>query len=111
MHIQERRIAKRFPLELRGYAIINGSNVDMRTRNVSQGGGLVKFASHITFKQGMKLLVRFDIGFMARAIICRCDNDALYSIMFDRFDACSDLVLIAYLIRYERHLPTGVTIQ
>lgn len=111
MHIKEQRIAKRFPLELRGYAIINGSNIEMRTRNVSQGGGLVKFATHITLKKGMKLLVRFDIGFMARAIICRCGNDTLYSIMFDRFDAYSDLVLIAYLVRYEQHLPTGVTIQ
>ncbi len=107
MNMQERRSGKRFPLEFNGYAIINGSNVDLKTRDVSQGGALVKFVTHTPLKKGTKVLVRFDIGFMGRAIICRFntrDNCTLYSIKFDRFDSYSDLMLIAYLIKYERHL-------
>jgi len=114
MHTQERRIAKRFLLELSGYAIINGSNVDLKTRDISQGGALVEFVTHVSFRKGMKVLVRLGIGFMGRAVICRRDasnNSVLYSIQFDRFDAHSDLMLIAYLIKYERHQPGGKVIQ
>lgn len=114
MHTQERRRAKRFPLKLRGYAIINGINVDLQTRDVSQGGSLVKFATHVPLRQGTKLLIRLEIGLLGRAIICRAsagDNSTLYSIRFDRFDSYSDLILISYLIKYERHLPERPTIQ
>jgi len=106
MHIQERRISKRFPLELQGYAIINGSNVDLKTYDVSQGGALVKFVTHSILKSGTKILVRLNFGFLGRGIICRIitlDNRTLYSLRFDRFDSYSDLMLIACLIKYERH--------
>jgi hypothetical protein len=112
MHVQERRSAKRFPLELQGYAIINGSSVDLKTHDVSPEGALVKLGTHFLLKNGTKLLVRLKIGFMGRAIIFRvntCDNRTLYSLKFDRFDSYSDLILIAYLIKYEHHLPAGPT--
>ena len=114
MHIQERRNAKRLPLELQGRAIIDGSSVDLKTHDVSQGGALVKFVTHTCLKNGTKLLIRLDIGFMGRAIICRIitrDNRTLYSLKFDRFDSYSDLLLIAYLIKYEQHLPGAAIIQ
>ena len=114
MYLHERRSAKRFPLELQGYAIINGCNIDLKTRDVSPGGSMVKFATHTALRKGMKLLVLLDIGFMGRAVVCRactCDNCTLYSIRFDRFDAYSDLILIAYLIKHERNLLKGPTIQ
>jgi hypothetical protein len=112
MFIQERRNAKRFPLELQGHAIINGSNVDLKTHDVSQGGVLVKFVTHTLLKNGTKILIRLNIGFMGRGIICHTrDNCDLYSLKFDRFDSYSDLILIAYLIKYERHLPVGQIIQ
>ncbi len=82
----------------------------MKTRDISQGGALVEFVSHTLLKNGTKLLVRLGIGVMGRAIVCRqqnCDNCALYSLRFDRFDAYSDLILISYLIKYERHQPVG----
>jgi hypothetical protein len=110
MHILEQRSGKRFPLELRGYAIINGSNIDLKTRDVSQGGALVKLVTHASLKKGTKLLVRLNIGFVGRAIIGRIntrDNCTLYSLKFDRFDFNSDLMLIAYLIKYEQHRPEG----
>lgn len=114
MHIQERRSAKRFPLQLQGCAIINGSNVDLETLNVSQGGALVQLFTHTHLKNGTKLRVRLNIGFMGRGIVCRFntrDNSDLYSLKFDRFDAHSDLVLIAYLIKYERRHSGGASIQ
>ena len=112
MHIQERRNTKRFLLELQGYAIINGSNIDLKTHDVSQGGALVKLVTHTLLKNGTKILVRFNIGFMGRAIVCRLNTrDALYSLKFDRFDSYSDLILIAYLIKYENHLPGSAAIQ
>jgi hypothetical protein len=114
MNIQERRSTKRFPLELQGYAIINGSNVDLKTCDVSQGGALVQLFTHTHLKNGTKLLVRLEIGFMGRAIICRFntrDNCALYSLKFDRFDSYSDLILIAYLIKHERRQSGRSSIQ
>ena len=114
MHLHERRVAKRFLLELTGYAIVNGSNVDMRTRDISEGGAQVEFVTHVPLKKGTKLLVRLGIGFMGRAVICRCgthDNRVLYSLRFDRFDSYSDLILIAYLVKYERHQPLKTRIQ
>jgi hypothetical protein len=47
---------------------------------------------------------------VGRAIIGRIntrDNCTLYSLKFDRFDFNSDLMLIAYLIKYEQHRPEG----
>ena len=114
MHIHERRIGTRFPLELKGYAIINGSNVDLKTHDVSQGGALVKLVTHTLLKNGTRLLIRLNIGFMGRAIISRNNthgNCTLYSLKFDRFDFYSDLILIAYLIKYEHHQPEGAIIQ
>lgn len=112
--MQERRSTKRYPLELYGYAIVNGCNIGLRTRDISQGGGLVRLATHVCLRTGTKLLIRFDIGVMGRAIICRtgfAEAGGLYSIRFDRFDSYSDLILIAHLIRYEQHLPAGKSIQ
>ncbi len=114
MHIQERRAAPRFPLDSTGCAIINGSNVDLKTHDVSQGGALVEFVALTSLKKGTKLRVRLNIGFIGRAIICRVNtsnNCTLYSLKFDRFDFYSDLVLSAYFVKYDRHLSGTCTIH
>ena len=110
MHIQERRDAPRFPLDSTGCAIINGSNVDLTTHDVSQGGALVEFLAAPSLKKGMKLRVHLNIGFIGRAIVCRVNtrnNRTLYSLKFDRFDFYSDLALSAYFVKYE-HQRSGV---
>lgn len=114
MHMQERRNNKRFLLDSSGCAIINGSNVDLKTCDVSQGGALVEFAAPPALKKGMRLRVRLNIGFIGRAIVCRIntrDNRTLYSLKFDRFDFYSDLVLSAYFVKYEHHLAEARTIH
>lgn len=114
MHMQERRNANRFPLNATGCAIINGSNVDLLTHDVSQGGALVEFAGIHFLKNGTKLRVQLNIGFTGRAIVCRVNtsnNRTLYSLKFDRFDFYSDLVLSAYFVKYEHHRSGAVTIH
>lgn len=104
MHIHERRIGNRFPLKLQGNAIIRGHHFDLTTHDVSQGGALVKFFTSSSLQKGTKINIRLNIGFIGRALICRInthDNCDLYSVKFDRFDSFSDLLLIAYLNKYE----------
>jgi hypothetical protein len=114
MHIQEQRSSNRFPVESTGCAIINGSNVDLKTHDVSQGGALVEFLSLTSLKKGMKLRICLTIGFTGRAIVCRVNtrnNRTLYSLVFDRFDFYSDLALSAYFVKHEHHLSEAVTIH
>lgn len=114
MHTNERRGSKRIPLELHGYAVINGVSADLKTRDISQGGALVKLATSTALRRRMKLLVRLNIGFMGRGTVCwvkTCAHCILYGIRFERFDHHSDLLLIAYLIRHERQLSGKTSIQ
>jgi len=114
MHIQERRIANRFPLASSGCAIINGNNVDLKTHDVSQGGALVEFVAPPPLKNGTRLRIRLDIGLIGKATVCRVntrDNRTLYSLKFNRFDFYSDLVLSAYFVKHEHHLSGAITIH
>ena len=107
MAARERRGAQRVPLELQGYAIINGSVVGLRTRDISQSGGLLRLATDTPLHSGTRLLVRLDMRLRGMAAICRVSGQgrcALYGVRFDRFDAHSDLILLAYLVRYEQNL-------
>jgi hypothetical protein len=114
MDIQERRSAKRFPLELKGSVFINGINIDLKTHDVSLGGTLVEFVTPSSLKGATKVRVRLNIGFSGRAIVCRVnthDNCTLHGLKFDRFDFYSDLVLNAYLVQHQQHLPVASTIS
>ena len=111
---QERRRNKRFPLTVPGYAIINGSSVDLATHDISQDGALVQLNVRIALRSKSKLLVRLNIGFMGLAKICRLETLAhhtLYGLKFERFDHHSDLLLIAYLLKHERYQPGHTPIQ
>jgi len=105
MHTHERRSSTRFPFDLTGYAIINGNNARLNTRDISLGGALVEFIYLLNFlKVGTKMQVRLNIGVTGRAIVCRVnirDNCTLYSLKYDRFDSYSDLILSAYFVKYE----------
>jgi len=103
MHIQERRNAHRYPLDIKGCVIINGRNVDLEVHDVSLGGASVKFAAPISLKKGTRLRILLNIGFVGRASICwinASNNCTLYGLKFDRFDFYSDLVLGAYLVKH-----------
>lgn len=114
MHIQERRSSNRFPVNSTGCAIINGSNVDLLTHDISLGGALVEFLVSPSLKKGTRLRVHLNVGFVGRAIVSRVntrDNRILYSLKFDRFDFYSDLVLSAYFVKHEHHLSETATIH
>lgn len=99
----ERRGAKRFPLELCGYAIINGDAVQLRTHDISQGGSLLQIDMDVPLEIGSNLLVRLDVPMKGKAVICRVIANGqyiLYGVRFDRFDFHSDLILLAYLVRH-----------
>jgi hypothetical protein len=112
MNLHERRRNKRAALALRGHAIVHGVSFDLETLDVSQCGALVKLAGHNVLKKRTKLLVRFDIGFMGRGVICwlqTLPHGTLYGLKFERFDHHSDLLLVAYLVKHERQ--GGASIQ
>jgi hypothetical protein len=114
MQIQERRSANRFSLDSQGCAIIGGSNVDLKTHDVSQGGALVEFVSPSALKKGTRLRLHLNVGFVGKAIVCRVntrDNRTLYSLKFERFDFYSDLVLSAYFVKHVHYLSEAVTIH
>jgi hypothetical protein len=114
MHIQERRSADRFSMDSTGCAIIDGSNVDLKTHDVSLGGALVEFIAPLSLKKGARLRIHLTIGFIGRATICRINSRnsrTLYSLKFDRFDFYSDLVLSAYFVKHENHLSKAATIH
>jgi len=114
MHIEERRSSRRFSLDLTGCAIVNGKNVGLKTHDLSLGGALIEFPSAAPLKAGTRLRILLNIGFMARASICRINtlNDrVLYAIRFHRFDCHSDLLLDAYFVMHERQLATPPTVH
>ncbi len=114
MHNEERRSSRRFAMDVTGCAIINGRNVALKTRDLSLGGALVEFASAASLKTGTGLRILLNIGFMARASICRVstlDDGVLYGLRFSRFDCHSDLLLNAYFVQLESQPPAAPTVQ
>lgn len=86
MHVQERRGARRYPSSLKGYVIVNGIDLDLRTHDISLTGALVEFSSLCSIRTGLKLRVHLDIGYIGTAVVCRsvADNDrALFAIAFE----------------------------
>jgi hypothetical protein len=114
MHIQDRRRAKRFPLDLSGCMVVNGSTVGLKIRDISLSGALVEFAVPQLLEQDAELHVRLYLGFSGVARVCRAgarDGRILYGIKFDRFDYYSDHLLDAYLSQHERRLSGTRTLQ
>lgn len=86
MHIQERRRTSRLPSTSKGYAIINGIDLDIRTHDISPMGALVEFASHYSIREGMKLRVHLDACHARMAVVCRivADNSrTLFALKFE----------------------------
>jgi hypothetical protein len=101
-------------VESAGCAIINGDNVDLRTLDISQGGALVEMVTPASLKEGSRLRVHLNVGFVGRAIVCRINhhhNRILYGLKFDRFDFYSDLVLSAYFVKNQQQLTGAGTIH
>lgn len=114
MHSEERRTSRRFGLDLTGCAIINGKNVALKTHDLSLQGALVEFAPTTSLEIGTALRILLNIGFIARASVCRIDtlNDGiLYGLRFTRFDCHSDLLLSAYFVQLESQLPATPSVQ
>ena len=103
----ERRRAKRLPLNSGGCAIINGDNIDIRTHSVSESGALVELIPHVPLAEGAKLRAHLNIGFIGRTKVCRTetrDDCTLYGIKFERFEFGSDRNLIEYFAQNEEEL-------
>ena len=71
MHIQERRSTSRLPLSSKGYAILNGIDLDLKTHDVSTKGALVEFFAPYSIRKGVKLRVHLNPGFIGMAVVCR----------------------------------------
>ncbi len=96
MHVQERRNANRQLTSSKGYVILNGVDLDLRTHDISSGGALVEFSSRCSVREGLKLRVHLDIGYVGTATVCRTVID-------------NERALIA--LKFEEYLPETVTIH
>lgn len=86
MHAQERRRASRSPSTSKGYAILNGIDLDIRTHDISPMGALVEFASPYAIREGMKLRVHLDACHVRMAVVCRTttgNSRTLFALKFE----------------------------
>ena len=86
MHVQERRSTSRLPLTSKGYAILNGIDLDLKTHDISPKGALVEFASHYSIREGMKLRVHLDACLVRMAVVCRIvtgNSRTLFALKFE----------------------------
>ena len=84
MHVQERRSATRHLSSSEGYVILNGIDLDLKAHDISSGGALVELPSRCSIREGLKLSVHLDIGYVGTAVVCRASaNHALFALKFE----------------------------
>jgi len=86
MHVQERRSTSRYVVFSTGYAILNGVDLDLKTHDISSSGALVEFTSHCSIREGLKLSIHLDIGYVRTAVVCRTVADKernLFALKFE----------------------------
>lgn len=86
MHVQERRNTNRYLSSAKGYVILNGVDLDLKAHDISSGGALVEFTSRCVIREGAKLRIHLDIGYVGTAVVCRavCENNrALFALQFE----------------------------
>lgn len=86
MHAQERRRTSRFPSTSKGYAILNGIDLDMRAHDISPMGALVEFASHYSIREGTRLRIHIDACLIRMAVVCRIvtvNSRTLFALKFE----------------------------
>jgi len=96
MHTQERRSTNRLPSTAKGYVILNGVDLDLRAHDISSAGVLVEFSSSCSIREGVKLRVHLDIGYVGTAIVCR-------TIISDERILCA--------LQFEEQLPATIIIH
>ena len=86
MHAQERRSTTRSPLASKGYAILNGIDLDLKTHDISPMGALVEFSSHYPIRERTRLRVHLDACLIRMAVVCRVVTDnssTLFALKFE----------------------------
>lgn len=83
MHIQERRSTSRSPSSSKGYAVLNGIDLDLRTHDVSPTGALVELASSYSIREGMKLRIHLNACLVRRAVVCRVVSGNMLALKFE----------------------------
>ncbi len=70
--------------------MLSGRRFDLKTLDVSLTGSLVEFVEHPHIVQGTGLDIRLDIGFVAKARVCRISRtvqgNLTAGLVFDRLD-------------------------
>lgn len=75
MHAIERRNRPRSSLHSKGSALVGNRRFGFRTLDVSIGGTLVEFEDHPVIETGDGLDISLDIGFVAKARVCRISRN------------------------------------
>ena len=86
MYVQERRSTSRFSSTSKGYAVLNGIDLDLKTHDVSPQGALVEFASHYSIREGMRLRIHLNNYLVRMAVVCRIvtgNSRTLFALKFE----------------------------
>lgn len=90
MYAYERRKRPRSSLHSKGLALVGGRRFGFRTLDVSIGGSLVEFEGQPEIEQGAGIDLSLDIGFIARARVCRVSRNVkgllTAGLIFERLD-------------------------
>ncbi|MBY0577967.1 MAG: PilZ domain-containing protein [Burkholderiales bacterium] len=90
MQVTERRKNPRSPLHSRGFAMMDGIRVNLKTHDVSLGGSLVELEDPPELEEGSTIDVRLEIGFDVKARVCRVSKTAngnlMIGLIFDKLD-------------------------
>lgn len=90
MHVYERRKRPRSSLHSKGSVIVEGRRFGFRTLDVSIGGTLIEFEDHPVIETGDGFDISLDIGFVAKARVCRIstslNGQLTAGLIFDTLD-------------------------
>ena len=90
MQLAERRRKPRSPLHSKGFAMLGGTRINLKTHNVSLAGSLVEFEDPPHLEKGSDIDIRLDIGFVAKARISRISRNVngnlMVGVAFDRLN-------------------------
>ncbi len=90
MQVTERRKNPRSPLHSRGFAVLDGIRVNLKTHDVSLGGSLIELEEAPHLAEGASIDVRLEIGFDVKARICRISKSEngklMIGLIFDKLD-------------------------
>ena len=94
MQVTERRKNPRSPLHSRGFAMVDGIRIGLKTHDVSLGGSLIELESTPELSEGANIDLRLEIGFDVKARVCRImrapNGNLMIGLIFDKLDFSSN---------------------